>query len=230
MRILLVEDEENINKLIKLNLEMEGYEVVATGSGKEALRLVEQQHFDLLVLDIMLPEVSGYQICEKVRLANSDVGIIIISAKDASADRIKGLKLGADDYLSKPFNLEELLLRIDKVLSLRNKIEDSSTVDEYTFGENHVDFNTYMANSSSKEFRLTKKEVLLLKMLVEREGEVVSRQQILQNVWGYDVYPSTRTIDNFILNFRKYFEPNPKEPVYFESVRGVGYRFVNATD
>jgi two-component system alkaline phosphatase synthesis response regulator PhoP len=227
MRILLVEDEENISKLIKLNLEMEGYEVVASGNGKEALRMVEQQHFDLLVLDIMLPEVSGYQICEKVRLANSEVGIIIISAKDASADRIKGLKLGADDYLSKPFNLEELLLRIDKVLSLRNKKEDPATVDEYSFGKNHVNFSTYMAQGNLGEFRLTRKEVLLLKMLVERVGEVVSRQQILQNVWGYDVYPSTRTIDNFILNFRKYFEENPKEPKFFESVRGVGYRFVN---
>lgn len=226
MRILLVEDEDNIRKLLKMNLELEDYEVVATGNGKEALKIIDQQHFDLLLLDIMLPEVSGLQICQKVRLANSEVGIIIISAKDTSADRIHGLKLGADDYLSKPFNLEELLLRIDKVLSLRNKKEDVHVIDEVTFGHNHVDFNTYMAKGINEEFRLTKKEVLLLKMLVERQGEVVSRQQILQNVWGYDVYPSTRTIDNFILNFRKYFEPNPKDPVHFKSVRGVGYKFL----
>ena len=226
MRLLLVEDEDSIRKLIKMNLELEGYEVVALDNGKDALRTVEEQHFDLLLLDIMLPEVDGFQICEQVRLRNSEVGIIIISAKDASQDRIHGLKLGADDYLSKPFNLEELLLRISKVLNLRKKTDDE-VVDEITFGDNHIDFNTYMAKGVKGEFRLTKKEVLLLKMLVERKNEVVSRQHILQNVWGYDVYPSTRTIDNFILSFRKYFEPNPKEPKYFQSIRGVGYKFVH---
>lgn len=226
MRILLVEDEDNIRKLIKMNLELDDYEVVAVDNGKEALRTIENQHFDLILLDIMLPEVDGFQICEQVRLRNSEVGIIIISAKDASQDRIHGLKLGADDYLAKPFNLEELLLRIQKVLSLRKKTTDVHQIDEIAFGDNHVDFNTYMALGVQGEFRLTKKEVLLLKMLVEHKEEVVSRQQILQNVWGYDVYPSTRTIDNFILNYRKYFEENPKSPKHFLSVRGVGYKFI----
>ena len=224
MRILLVEDEEQLQKIIKLNLELEGFEVVATGNGKNALDIIESQYFDLLLLDIMLPEVSGLQICEKVRLQNKDVGIIIISAKDTSQDRITGLKLGADDYLTKPFVLEELLLRINNLLK-RTKEESTQEFNEYSFGNNYVNFDTYLAKGQRGEFRLTNKEILLLKMLIEKKNEVVSRQQILQNVWGYDVYPSTRTIDNFILNFRKYFEEDPKKPKYFESVRGVGYKF-----
>lgn len=224
MRILLVEDEEQLRKVIKLNLELEGYEVVSVDNGKKALEIIDSQYFDLLLLDIMLPEVSGLQICEKVRLRNKEVGIIIISAKDTSNDRITGLKLGADDYLAKPFVLEELLLRISNLLK-RSKEDVSDDLEEYTFGNNYINFVTYKAKGQDGEFRLTNKETLLLKMLIEKKNEVVSRQQILQNVWGYDVYPSTRTIDNFILSFRKYFEKNPKKPEHFLSVRGVGYKF-----
>ncbi len=226
MRILLVEDEENIQDVIKLNLEMEDYEVVAADNGKDALKYAKEQHFDLLILDVMLPEVDGFQICEQVRLTNRDVPIIFLTAKDAAQDRITGLKKGADDYLTKPFNLEELLLRVDNLIRRTSK-DPSNTPDEYSFGNNEVNFATYEAKGNPGEFTLTKKEAMLLKLLVDREGEVVSRQQILQSVWGYDVYPSTRTIDNFILSFRKYFEEDPKNPQYFLSVRGVGYKFVN---
>lgn len=224
MRILLVEDEEQLRKIIKMNLEMEGFEVIATDNGRIALELTDQQHFDLLILDVMLPEVSGFQICEQVRLRNAKVGIIIVSAKDTSLDRITGLKLGADDYLTKPFNLEELLLRVHNLLK-RSSEEGAKELEQYEWGGNKINFVTYQSTGVVGEFQLTKKEVLLLKLLIERQNEVVSRQQILQTVWGYDVYPSTRTIDNFILSFRKYFEKDPKEPVYFHSVRGVGYKF-----
>jgi len=226
MRILLVEDEENIQDVIKLNLEMEDYEVVATDNGKVALKFAKEQHFDLLILDIMLPEVDGYQICEQVRLTNRDVPIIFLTAKDAAQDRVMGLKKGADDYLTKPFNLEELLLRVDNLIRRTSK-DPANTPDEYSFGGNWVNFATYEAEGNPGTFTLTKKEAMLLKLLIDREGEVVSRQQILQSVWGYDVYPSTRTIDNFILSFRKYFEEDPKNPQYFLSVRGVGYKFVD---
>ncbi len=225
MRILLVEDEEEIRKMIKVNLEMEGYEVIATANGRKALDLIENQYFDLLILDVMLPECSGFQICEQVRLKNSKVGIIIVSAKDTSSDRIMGLKLGADDYLTKPFNLEELLLRVSNLLK-RSSDEGAKEAESYSWAKNEINFVTYEAIGVSGNFKLTKKEVLLLKLLIERTNEVVSRQQILQAVWGYDVYPSTRTIDNFILSFRKYFEDDQRNPVHFHSVRGVGYKFI----
>lgn len=224
MRILLVEDEENLNKIIKMNLEMEGYEVVSSDHGKQALDIAESQHFDLLILDVMLPELSGFQICEKVRLQNKKVGIIIISAKDTSQDRIQGLKLGADDYLVKPFQLEELLLRVHNILR-RSSEEKSLESSVYTFGSNEVNFITYIAKGQHGNVELTKKEAMLLQLLVDRAHEVVSRNQILQAVWGYDVYPSTRTIDNFILALRKYFEPDIRNPRYFHSIRSVGYKF-----
>lgn len=224
-RILLVEDEENIRDVVKLNLEMEDFEVVATGSGKEAMKVFKEQHFDLIVLDVMLPEVDGFQVCEQIRLTNMDIPIIFLTAKDASHDRIQGLKKGGDDYLTKPFVLEELLLRVHNLIKRTSKTPENSP-EVYAFGDNQVNFITYEARGNPGDFTLTKKEAMLLKLLVDRRNEVVSRQQILQSVWGYDVYPSTRTIDNFILSFRKYFEKDPKNPEYFLSVRGVGYKFV----
>jgi len=224
-RILLVEDEENIRDVVKLNLEMEDFEVVATESGKEAIKFFKEQHFDLIILDVMLPEVDGFQVCEQIRLTNMDIPIIFLTAKDASQDRIMGLKKGGDDYLTKPFVLEELLLRVNNLIKRTSKAPENSP-ETYEFGDNSVNFVTYEANGNPGRFTLTKKEAMLLKLLVDRRNEVVSRQQILQSVWGYDVYPSTRTIDNFILSFRKYFEQDPKNPEYFLSVRGVGYKFV----
>ncbi len=224
IRILLVEDEPQLRKILKMNLELEGYEVVTSDDGKKALQIIDNQHFDLLLLDIMLPGINGLQICEKVRLNNKKVGIIFISAKDTSFDRITGLKTGADDYLAKPFQLEELLLRINNLIK-RSNDETQRELKEYTFGKNYVHFESYEAKGVNGSFRLTHKEMMLLKLLIEKKNEVISRQNILQTVWGYDVYPSTRTIDNFILNFRKYFESDPKNPEYFESIRGIGYKF-----
>ena len=226
IRILLVEDEENIRDVVKLNLEMEEYEVVATDNGKDAIKLFQEQHFDLLILDVMLPEVDGFQICEQVRLTNVEIPILFLTAKDTAGDRIMGLKKGGDDYLTKPFVLEELLLRVGKLIKRSTKLPENQLL-QFAFGENQVNFSTYEASGKSGKFTMTKKEAMLLKLLIDRKNEVVSRQQILQSVWGYDVYPSTRTIDNFILSFRKYFEKDPKSPQHFLSVRGVGYKFVD---
>lgn len=225
MRVLLVEDEPTLREGLHLNLELEGYEVVPTGNGKKALELIGGQHFDLLLLDVMLPDVDGFSIAEQVRLANNAVPILMLTAKDMPQDRITGLKKGADDYLTKPFNLEELLLRVGNLLRRSQRVQGGAP-DLYEFGNNKVNFETYEATTWRGEaISLTKKEAMLLKLLVERKNEVVSRNQILQAVWGYDVFPSTRTIDNFILAFRKYFEQDPKHPRFFHSIRGVGYRY-----
>lgn len=226
MRILLAEDEETIREMLQLNLELEHYEVVCAANGRQAIKLFQEQHFDLIVLDVMMPELDGFEVCEQIRLTNLEVPILFLTAKDATEDRIRGLKRGADDYLTKPFHLEELLLRVQNLLKRSNK-ETESNLEQYQFGGNMVNFATYEANGVQGALQLTKKEAMLLKLLIDRKNEVVSRPQILQTVWGYDVYPSTRTIDNFILAFRKYFEEDPKNPRYFQAVRGVGYKFTD---
>ncbi len=224
-RILLVEDEAALRETLKLNLELEGYEVICASRGSEVIHIFENQHFELVILDIMLPDMDGLQLCERIRLTNIETPIIFLTAKDNPADKVLGLKKGADDYLTKPFNLEELLLRLS-ILLRRSQKQTSNSIESYEWVGNKVNFQLYEAENYQQErFVLTKKESMLLKLLIERQGEVVSRQQILQTVWGYDVYPSTRTIDNFILSFRKYFEKNPKEPQNFHSIRGVGYKF-----
>jgi len=225
MRILLVEDEENIRKGIQLNLELDGYEVVVAEDGKKAMSRFQSEHFDLIVLDIMLPELDGLQVCEQIRLTNTKVPILMLTARGEAQDRIEGLKKGADDYLPKPFVLEEFLLRVNNLIK-RTSTAPENSPEVYKFGTNKVNFLTYEAEGINGKFTLTKREAMLLKLLIDRKNEVVSRQQILQSVWGYDVFPSTRTIDNFILSFRKNFEQDQRKPKYFHSVRGVGYRFI----
>src|SRR4249919_113550 len=190
--VLLVEDEENLHEALKLNLELEGYDVTSAYDGATAIKTLQGEYFDLIILDVMLPEMDGISVAESIRLSNNEVPILILSAKNSSADKVLGLKKGADDYMTKPFNLEELLLRVQKL---------------------------------SEKNQLSKKEGMLLKLLIENKNEVVPREKILQVVWGYNVYPTTRTIDNFILNFRKYFEEDSRNPKYFHSVRGVGYKY-----
>lgn len=226
MSILLVEDEIALQKAIQVNLELEGYEVITADNGIDALQLFHNQHFNLIILDIMLPELDGIAVCEKIRLVNQDVPILFLTARDSAEDRVLGLKKGADDYLVKPFNLEELLLRV-KNLQKRNPINRAPEQDYYQLGDYTIFFSTLEAKHlDGTTINLTKKETQLLKLFIEREGQVISRQQILQYVWGYEVYPSTRTIDNFILSFRKIFEKNPKQPQIFQSIRGIGYKFV----
>ena len=225
--ILLVEDEENLHDALKLNLELEGYEITSAYDGNEALKAVKDEYFDLIIMDVMLPEVDGVTVTETIRIQNNEVPILILSAKNSSADRVLGLKKGADDYMVKPFNLEELLLRVDKLILKNKKLNDKETVgDTYEFGNNKIDFKAQVATTWNNQIiELSKKEVMLLKLLIENRNEVVTREKILQSVWGYNVFPTTRTIDNFILNFRKYFEKDSRNPEYFYSVRGVGYKY-----
>jgi two-component system alkaline phosphatase synthesis response regulator PhoP len=225
--ILLVEDEENLHEALKLNLEMEGYTVTSAYDGNEALKAVANEYFDLIILDVMLPEVDGITVAETIRTSHNEVPILMLSAKNASTDRVLGLKKGADDYLTKPFNLEELLLRVEKLINKGKKLQIKENIgDTYTFGNNMVDFKAQNATAyNGQKVELSKKEAQLLKLLFENKNEVVTREKILQVVWGYNVYPTTRTIDNFILNFRKYFEEDSRNPKYFHSVRGVGYKY-----
>lgn len=228
-RILLVEDEQSLADTIKLNLELEGYKVQLADDGKKALKIFKQERFDLVILDVMLPEMDGYTVCEAIRLDNEQIPVLFLTAKHSSSERITGLKVGADDYLTKPFNLEELLLRIQVLLkrAQRGTEKNTAALGSYSFDGFHINFaEMSFATPDKRTVNLTKKESTLLKLLIERKNEVVSREHILETVWGYDIYPSTRTIDNFIVTFRKYFEKDPSSPVHFLSVRGVGYKFV----
>jgi two-component system, OmpR family, alkaline phosphatase synthesis response regulator PhoP len=227
--ILLVEDEENLQEALKLNLELEDYEVTVADNGLAALDAVQREHFDLMILDVMLPELDGISVLENIRLQNNDLPVLILSAKSSSADRVLGLKKGADDYLTKPFNLEELLLRVNKLVQKGRQLTTRQPMEQtYQFGNNKIDFKSLECiTRSGEKIMLTKKEIMLLKLLIENKNEVVTREKILQSVWGYNVYPTTRTIDNFILNFRKYFEEDSRNPKYFHSVRGIGYKFTD---
>lgn len=224
MHILLVEDEESLAQVIQLNLEIEGYKVTHSNTGKDALDKVNNiDDYQLVILDVMLPNTSGWEICEKIR-TKSKLPILFISAKGNSEDRIKGLKLGADDYLPKPFDLEELLLRVSILLKRVEKEEDA---DHIIINGVTVDFLSYeLSKNQQPLLKLSKREVELLKLFQTHKNEVVSRDLILDELWGKDQFPSPRTIDNYILAFRKIFENNPKEPHHFLSIRGVGYKFV----
>ncbi len=225
--ILLVEDEVNLHTTLKMNLEIEGYEVTSAYDGIAASKAVQNEYFDLIIMDVMLPEIDGFTLTQNIRLTNTDVPILILSAKGGSEDKITGLKKGADDYLSKPFNLEELLLRVNKLIRKNKQLQDRSSVgDTYAFGGHSIDFKALEAVTfGGNKILLSKKEAMLLKLLIENKNEVVPREKILQSVWGYNVYPTTRTIDNFILSFRKYFEEDSRNPKHFHSVRGVGYKY-----
>ena len=225
--LLVVEDEESIREAIKLNMELEGYEVTTVDNGAAVLKAVKNEYFDLIILDIMLPEMDGITVCENIRMQNNEVPILFLSARNSGADRIEGLRKGGDDYMTKPFNLEELILRVEKLVVKNKKLKErNSAPDVYTFGKCKIDFSAQSGkDKDGKVIELSKKEIALLKLLIEHKNEVVSREHILQVVWGYNVYPTTRTIDNFILNFRKYFEEDSRNPKYFHSVRGVGYKY-----
>lgn len=227
-RILLVEDEPSLYEALKLNLEIEGYSVTVAVDGEQAIEKFKSSHFQLIILDVMIPKIDGYVVCETIRLENSQVPILFLSAKNSAEDKISGLKTGADDYMSKPFNLEEFLLRVSLLVKRGHALSDTPTEDlnTFEFGGNKIDFSSFEITTWDGEVKsLSKREMKLLKLLIEKRGKVVSREEILQKIWGYDVFPSTRTIDNYILAYRKYFEQNQRQPKYFFSVRGVGYKF-----
>lgn len=225
-RLLLVEDEETLRSTLRMNFELEGYDVTTAVRGSEALERIRGARFDGIVLDVMLPDVDGFTICETIRLEGDRTPVLFLTARSTPADRVRGLRAG-DDYLGKPFDLQELLLRVEKLTSRNNGEAPSPATAFCRFGTNTVDFVTYeFTGQRGQTKRLTQREMLLLRLLTERPNEVVSREEILQKVWGYDVFPTTRTIDNFIVAFRKYFEPDPQNPRHFQSVRGVGYTFI----
>jgi two-component system alkaline phosphatase synthesis response regulator PhoP len=228
-KILLVEDEEHLLNTIQLNLELEGYDVTPAATGIDALKKfrANKDLFSLIVLDVMLPEMTGFDVCEEIRKENTKIPVLFLTAKSSSSDRIQGLKLGADDYLTKPFNLEELLLRTEILIRRSNPDQGNEKgLETYQFGDNQVNFITYeIKGVNNFKGEITKREIALLKLLIERKGEVISREEILDTVWGTDTFPSSRTIDNYILAFRKYFEKNQRDPKHFHSIRGVGYKF-----
>ena len=209
-----------------MNLELEGYAIDTIAHGTEAfLRAFEMESFDLVILDVMLPEVSGLTICKEIR-KYSRVPILFLSAKGTTQDRIAGLKLGANDYLPKPFDLEELLLRIQILVEGIEEI--TSVIDKINIGDFSVNFTSYLVHNlnTDEKHDLSKREIDLLKLFNSKQGLVISRDEILDTLWGNDQFPTSRTIDNYILNFRKIFETDPKTPKYFHSIRGVGYKFM----
>lgn len=226
-RLLLVEDEETLRSTLRMNFELEGYDVTTAMRGSEALERVRGAHFDGIVLDVMLPDVDGFTVCETMRLEGDRTPVLFLTARTMPSDRVRGLRAG-DDYLGKPFDLAELLLRVEKLAARSDANARGRGPSKRTFGTNTVDFGSYLiTGQNGLNKRLSQREIMLLRLLMDREGEVVSREEILQKVWGYDVFPTTRTIDNFIVAFRKYFEPDPQDPRHFRSVRGVGYTFIS---
>ncbi len=223
--IVLVEDETSLHELIKLNLELDGHIVTSFFTGNEAMKNLNQSaKADLVILDIMLPNVSGLDICEAIR-KNSEVPILFLSAKGTTSDRIIGLKKGGTDYLVKPFDLEELLLKVSiLVRSTKAKQEQTKVV----INDKIVDFVTFEVRDTWNQLvvTLTKKEIELLRLFDSKAGQVISRDEILDSVWGQDQFPSSRTVDNFIVGFRKLFEVDQRNPQFFQSIRGVGYKFI----
>ena len=223
IKICVVEDESSIAEMIRLYLELEGYKVTHFDNGLIAKEVFENDFsFDLILLDVMLPGVNGVELCSIIR-KTSKVPILFLSAKGTTTDRIEGLKAGGNDYLPKPFDLEELLLRV--AVLINNKKEEEIT--EIRIGGFHVNVKTFdVTNEETNEvIGLSKREIALIQLFYERNNEVIPRSEILDRVWGKDQFPTSRTIDNYILNFRKIFEKDPRNPYYFHSIRGVGYKF-----
>ncbi len=219
--ILIVEDEPSLAQVLSENLVDEGYGVETVGDGAAALERWRDDQPDLVVLDVMLPNLDGFELCRVRRAEGDQTPVIFLSARGQAGDRVTGLEAGADDYLTKPFHLPEFLLRVKALLK-----RSSQTTDELSFGGHVVDFRSWTARlASGAEVSLTEREVGILKLLAEREGEVVSRDEIMDRVWGGDTFPSTRTIDNFIVRLRRHFEPDSDSPTYIHTVWGVGYRF-----
>ena len=225
-KILLVEDDPHLAKGLRFNLEREGYEVSLVDNGVSALDLLREKDFDLLILDLMLPTMGGLDVARKIRETNMRFPILMLTAKSTKKDKEIGFEAGADDYLTKPFHLPELLLRVKGILRRWEWYKDPVHDQEiFRFGEMWINFGTGKANGIDGEFYLTTKEVLVMNLLVEKKGDVVTREELLEKVWGYDPETETRTVDNFISRLRKYFEKNPQEPRHIITVREKGYQF-----
>lgn len=218
-RILIVEDEKNIAELLEYNLINNNYDVDIAYDGEEAWNLYLSETYELILLDLMLPKINGIELCQKIRDIDIDIPIIMLTAKSSELDKIKGLNIGADDYITKPFSVKELLARIN-VIFRRVKKKDKLIK---TIGDLVINFDSYILYKDSKEIDLTLKEFELLRLLVESYGEVVKRDTILEKVWGYNFVGETRTVDVHIRNLRAKIEDDPSKPQYIKTVRGVGY-------
>jgi DNA-binding response OmpR family regulator len=221
--ILIIEDDLSILRGLKDNLEYEGYKVLAETNGKKGLDLASRERIDLVLLDIMLPGMNGYEICRNLKKSKPDLPILMLTARGSEMDKVSGLDIGADDYITKPFSLPELMARIRA--ALRRTRTDSIEYETYSFGHIKLDFKKLKAFRGGKEIPLSSREFDIMKYLIRHDGEAVHRHDLLNEVWGYEAMPTTRTVDNFILDLRKKLEEDPSNPKYFLSVRGVGYRF-----
>lgn len=225
--ILLVEDEPHIARGLAFNLEQEGYRVVHAETGEEALRLLPEHPFALVVLDLMLPGLGGLEVCRRIRVLEPRLPVLMLTALASEADRVEGLRHGADDYLTKPFSLAEFLLRVQGILRrsawYRRPLDAG---EHFRFGGNRVDLASGEASTPRGGVALTELELKMMRLFVAREGEVLPRAEILESVWGMPPESETRTLDNFVVRLRKYFEADPSSPVHFLTVRGRGYRFV----
>jgi DNA-binding response OmpR family regulator len=223
MVILIIEDDISILRGLKDNLAFEGYQVLVASDGQDGLHLALEKHIDLLLLDIMLPGMNGYEICRRLKKEKPELPIIMITARGSEMDTITGLDTGADDYITKPFSIPELLARVRAIL--RRSASDHDEITEYSFSKVTLDFKKFQAFVKNKEIKLSSKEFAIMKYFIEHEGEVVHRHDLLDKVWGYDVIPSTRTVDNYILDLRKKLEEDPSNPKHILSIRGIGYKF-----
>jgi DNA-binding response OmpR family regulator len=232
-RILVIEDETHIADGIRLNLSLQGYEVAVASDGIQGIETWRTWHPDLIVLDIMLPMIDGFSILKTIRQEDEKIPVLILSARGDTKDKVRGLKYGVDDYLAKPFDLEEFLLRVAGLLKKKawydppekKGVHTLFDGESYTFGGNRIDFLTFRADCAAGQIVLTEQEVTLLRIFIAHKGLPLSREMLLNAGWGYARDTSTRTVDNFIVRFRKYFEPKPKKPMYFRSRRSVGYIF-----
>jgi len=230
-RILIVEDDVHIAEGLRLNLSLKGYDVKISPDGVSGIHDWKEWKPDLIVLDIMLPGIDGLAVLRNIRLEDERLPILILSARGEIEDRIKGLSWGVDDYLAKPFNLDEFLLRVERLIKRSTWEREESTSagapvgSIYKFGKNVIDFEKFTAVCSCGKVTLTEQEVKLLKLFIANRGKPLSRNELLEIGWGYTGSTPTRTVDNFIVRFRKYFEDNPQEPVFFRSLRSVGYIF-----
>jgi two-component system alkaline phosphatase synthesis response regulator PhoP len=224
--VLLVEDEENLAVGLEYNLTEEGYRVIRASDGGEALQRFDSEQIDLIILDLMLPHIDGFEVARRIRERSPQIPILMLTARTTAADRIRGLEIGADDYLTKPFHLRELLLRVRGMLRRKMWYRKSLELGtRYRFGDNDVDFSSLICTAQGKTFRLTPLEAGLLNYLIRNSGKVVSREELLENVWQTTGDLETRTVDNFIVRLRRYFEPDPSQPRFFKNVRGAGYEF-----
>jgi DNA-binding response OmpR family regulator len=222
--IAVIEDDPAISKGLRDNLEYESYRVLSASDGESGYRLIQENHPDLVILDLMLPKLSGYELCRRLRAEGLKTPILMLTARAEEVDRVLGLDLGGDDYVTKPFSIPELLARV-RALLRRTKVK-GSLPDELRFEDVVVDFRRYEASKAGEAVSLTRKEFGLLRLFASRPGEVLTRDELLNEVWGYESYPTTRTVDNHIASLRSKLEANSAEPRHLLTVHGVGYKFV----